>query len=194
MHITLPTSWKEVNLETYMELISLNTEGLTSIDLFINQLAILSNEDPEELNKLPLTEVTNILNTIHWLNLLPQEIKENIVTIKGKEYGLIQSLSKITLGEWIDLESLIDEGINSNIHKILAILYRPIITKENKEKYIIEPYDSNTLEDRAELFKKEMMLGDVYGAFVFFSHIELEYMNLLKDYLMGEILQVMKTL
>lgn len=192
MKLQLPKSWKEVSLETYIELVSLNSEGMSAIDLFIDQLAILTNTDPEDLNKLPLPQVSEILTSLNWLNQLPQETKENIVIIEGKEYGFIQSLNKLTLGEWVDLETYIDEDATKNIHKILAILYRPIISKEDENKYIIETYNSETLEDRAELFKKEMMLGDVYGVFVFFSHIELEYMNLLKDSLMVEILNLMK--
>lgn len=192
MKLEYPKGWKEVSLETYIELVSLNSDGISAIDLFIEQLAILSNTDPEELNQLPLPEVNDILTSLNWLNELPQETKENIIKIRGKEYGFIQSLNKLTLGEWIDLEELIEENALTNIHKILAILYRPIVSKEDENKYIIETYNSETLEDRAELFKKEMMLGDVYGVFVFFSHIELEYMNLLKDSLMGEILDLMK--
>ena len=70
-----------------------------------------------------------------------------------KEYGLVQDFFKLTMAEWVDLEVYSNgENILDNIHKIMAILYRPIVKKLKGNKYQIENYNSNDIEQRAEEF------------------------------------------
>lgn len=69
----------------------------------------------------------------------------------GVEYGLHTDIGKLAWGAWVDLEVYSSENITDNIHKIMSVLYRPITTKKGT-KYEIEPYDSDTVNDRAEEF------------------------------------------
>ena len=70
-----------------------------------------------------------------------------------KEYGLVQDFFKLTMAEWVDLEVYSNgENILDNIHKIMDILYRPIVKKLKGNKYQIENYNSNEVEQRAEEF------------------------------------------
>ena len=70
-----------------------------------------------------------------------------------KEYGLVQDFFKLTMAEWVDLEVYSNgENILDNIHKIMAILYRPVVKKLKGNKYQIENYNSNDIEQRAEEF------------------------------------------
>jgi hypothetical protein len=74
----------------------------------------------------------------------------------GVEYGLENDWSKLAYGAWVDFEVYCsDEQIFNNLHKIMAVLYRPVISKDKKNpmKYKIEPYKSEDIEDRAELFR-----------------------------------------
>lgn len=70
-----------------------------------------------------------------------------------KEYGLVQDFFKLTMTEWVDLEVYSNsENVLDNIHKIMAILYRPVVKKLKGNKYQIENYNSNDIEQRAEEF------------------------------------------
>ena len=69
--------------------------------------------------------------------------------LENEEYGFIPNLSKLTTGEYIDLETYCREPIK-NLHIILSILYRKITFKRNKS-YAIEPYDPDQFKE--ELFK-----------------------------------------
>lgn len=70
-----------------------------------------------------------------------------------KEYGLVQDFYKLTMAEWVDLEVYSNgENVLDNIHKIMAILYRPVVKKLKNNKYQIENYNSNDIEQRAEEF------------------------------------------
>lgn len=58
----------------------------------------------------------------------------------GVKYGLVTSLEEITAGEYIDVEQYISDW--SNMHKAVAVMYRPIV-KEYKGFYEIEPYEGS---------------------------------------------------
>jgi len=85
------------------------------------------------------------------------------------EYGLENDWSKLSWGAWMDFEVYSTENIYSNLHKIMAILYRPLIKKGtfNVKKYKIVPYKSEEIEDRAEIMK-DVPLSYWLGAAQFF--------------------------
>ena len=68
---------------------------------------------------------------------------------EGDKYGFIPDLSKLTTGEYIDLENYTKNPI-ANLHTIMSILYRKI-TFERGNRYAIENYDPNKFKE--ELFK-----------------------------------------
>jgi hypothetical protein len=107
--------------------------------------------------------------------------KEIVFTFEteGKTYGFENDWSKLAWGAWKDLEFLSSQDIIENIHKILSVLYRPV-TEEKGTKYKIEPYDANTVEERAELFKK-VPVKIWFGAAQFFFSISQIYINDIKS-------------
>ena len=72
--------------------------------------------------------------------------------------------SKLAWGAWVDFQVWSSSNIQENIHLLMAVLYRPVISKGKKGKYVIEKYKSEEIEDRelvasisqdlAEKFKK----------------------------------------
>lgn len=84
---------------------------------------------------------------------------------KGVEYGAI-NLNKMTFGEYIDLANMMrnDKYVYMNIHKISAILYRPILAKDGDD-YTIAPYELNAHEKQSLLFK-DLPVKYFFGAFM----------------------------
>jgi hypothetical protein len=83
----------------------------------------------------------------------------------GVEYGFIPKLDDISVGEFIDLDQYIKEG--KQLHKIAAILYRPVTKRYNK-LYDIEKYEGTSK------YADIMMKVDykvVLGALVFFWNL-----------------------
>lgn len=72
---------------------------------------------------------------------------------QGVTYGFENDWKKLAWGAWKDLEFLSSDDITPNIHALLSILYRPVTTMKGT-KYKIEAYNADTIEERAELFKK----------------------------------------
>ena len=81
------------------------------------------------------------------------------------EFGFIPNLDKMTFGEYVDLESYITDW--DNIHKAMAVMYRPIIAGK-KNLYEIEPYEGT---DRWEDVMKDSPVNVALGAVVFFYRL-----------------------
>jgi hypothetical protein len=93
--------------------------------------------------------------------------------LNGVEYGFIPSWKHMSFAEFVDLDTLLNkkpEEIVENLHIICAIMYRPIISKKKEHDFQIEVYDSKTMEERAEIFKKELDVKYVLGGNFFFSN------------------------
>ena len=162
--LTIPDSWSEISIGTYQEIINITTKS--DIVRLKEVIYILTDMD---IDKIPVSEVSVITSHLNWMQTLPDEKQlKKVISIDGVEYGLIEKFESITLGEWIDLEEYGKDRSN-NLHKIFAILYRPIVNGT------IEPYNADTLNDRAAIFEDKLMLGDAYAAMVFFSLIGINF-------------------
>ena len=118
-----------------------------------NLLGLILDEDPNEIMKYPPEQVGFVLEyiTSQFVHKKGNKLVETF-THQGVEYGLEKDWSKLTWGAWIDFEILSSENVDQNIHHILSILYRPIISKSDKG-YIIEEYDPKKVLERMSVFQ-----------------------------------------
>ena len=107
--------------------------------------------------------------------------KDMIFTFEaeGITYGFENDWGKLAWGAWKDLEFLSSQDITENIHKILAVLYRPVSSIKGT-KYTILPYDANTIEERAELFKR-IPVKIWFGSAQLFFFISRKYIEGIKN-------------
>lgn len=94
------------------------------------------------------------------------------------EYGGVD-LTKMTFGEYIDLVSYLknDIYIYMNIHKICALLYRPIINK-TKTSHTIKKYNIYEHEEQSELFKDlpaKYFFGALNNVYMYLSQIRKDF-------------------
>lgn len=180
--VSTPDSWKDVNIKTFQELKNVPDND----NKVINTIAIFTDEDSEEVRLWDNSSFSRIASALSWTNVLPaKESMRNIIEIDGVEYGFIQKLSSLNNGNWMDIEHYLQDSVG-NLHKLMAIFYRPILTKTDKF-YITESYDTKTSVDRAELFLEKMNIQDCYGALLFFSSIGKESIESIKEYFKREI-------
>lgn len=176
--INIPESWSEVTLEQFQEISSLSTSGLVKT---IDIISILTNEDPDVIKKYDNETLTAVINKLSWTEQPPLESNyKPVITINGKQYGLVPKLHEVSFGLWMDIEEYLKDPIE-NAHYIFACLYRPLITAFNDDDRIIEDYDSKTLESRAKLFKESLKIDEVYGALLFFCLIANNCIRIIQD-------------
>jgi hypothetical protein len=180
-------SWSDVTLENWIKLIEA-TEKVTSQEALATINAI--SEIPKKLIKeLSIQDIATIMKYVSKLQLEENSSLHQIITIDGQQYGFHPNLEEITLGEYADLETMIQNGIKEKMPEIMAILYRPIVEKE-KDVYSIQAYDGN-IRVRTEKMKK-MTAEQVQGALVFFWNFVNKYLMTMLLYLTEQTTQIIK--
>ena len=181
-------SWEDVTLEKWIALTELS-EGSKTKEAE-ETIAMLSDIPRKVVKELSLRDVAIILGKMGGLQSEQDTILKKIIEIDGTEYGMHPDLSEITLGEYADIETMIKEGIEKNLPELMAILFRPIVEKEN-DVYDIEAYDGK-IKIRAEVMKK-MAASQVQSALVFFYALGMMFLQTMQLYLV-ERTKEMKTL
>lgn len=168
----------EMTVEQYQR-IHLNRvflEEVRASKLLATYLGISENE-LKNANKEQVKFVEQIV-----FNKMTKDINKDMIftfDYGGKTYGFENDWKKLAWGAWQDLEFLSSDNITENIHRILAVLYRPVV-KMNGTKYVIEPYDSDTVDERAEAFQK-IPIKIWFGASQLFFFISNRYINDIKN-------------
>lgn len=107
-------------------------------ELSYKMLEIFFGIKKKDVKLLSIEQYEDLINRIA-LTFEKELILQNIIILKGVEYGLIPNFEKITAGELIDLDTLLKED---KWIEIMSILYRPLIGNINdKGEYRIEQYD-----------------------------------------------------
>ena len=176
VEVSVPSSLREVKLKDYQEL--LIKENPDNDDM----LKCILNINTKELGKIKDKDVDNLLVII---NKLFDKKHEFIPTfkMKGVLYGFIPKLDDITYGENKDVTNYINDW--GNMHKAMAVLFRPVKQKQNS-KYLIEDYEGS---HKYSEMMKNMPLDVVLGAMVFFWNLTNALLNSIPNYLEKEMKQ-----
>lgn len=119
--IQVPTSWDEVTIRQFRELAGIDKDA-SKTKKIIETISILCDIDPEEVKRMPITVINDVTRSLDFMNEVPLTTFDKEFEVDGKVYKMTEP-SKMSVGEWVDIEEYIKD-INSNMHKILAILYR----------------------------------------------------------------------
>jgi hypothetical protein len=167
----LPTSWDEVSVKQYTNLmIAIDKKDSNEIELMVRSLEALADIPGGLLTKAPIKMLREAYNQLGELtSTIPNKELSRVIEIDGIEYGFIPNWDELSLGEFVDLDNYLQDGFN-NLDKVFAVLYRPVL-KRDGVKYIIEDYDLKEITDRRKLFKDRMSIDTVYAALVFFCNI-----------------------
>ena len=176
-------SWSDVTLEKWQQLVLGKKKSKT--EEAKETIKALSTLPVKLVEEMALSDVATIFERLSKLQIKGKLKK--VFEIDEVEYGFLPDLDEITLGEWADIEQYIKGGIEKNIHKIMAVLFRPITSKEDK-MYSVQAYKDG--RERAEKFKKKMNAEQVQQSLVFFWSLGSELLKILPLFLM----QKMKTI
>lgn len=136
--IEVPRGWEQISLSDYEKIYLLKPESQLE---YIQYVADVCKIDAKVLLDAPVDLFNDIVNLIEFI-FKPDFTPGNKVVIDEKEY-VISFSDKLTLGEWVDFESVIESESKNKLSEILAIVCRP-----KGEKY-----SPDLLDERIELFK-----------------------------------------
>ncbi len=165
--IQVPHTMRSITLEQYQKYIKVleNNKGAEHSDFvgmkFVEIFCSTSLENIKNIHFSVFEEVGNILG---------EAFKQETPLIRhfkmgSVEFGFIPNISKMSIGEYIDIEQNIVDW--NNIHKAMAVLFRPI-KKKKGDRYTIKKYSPTDTTTEA---MKQMPLDVALGARVFFYHL-----------------------
>lgn len=170
--VTIPQSWDEITLETYLKYrktIDMYKDDVDAEDddkSFMIALDILCGIKPEMITQIPLDKLKIIQqDLIGFIGNADFEL-ERFITIEGIEYGFEPNLSEMAYGAYLDISKYDTISIDKNWPKIMSILYRPVV-KKDKNYYDIKPYTGK--EDESLFLKTNMKVN--FGCLFFFINI-----------------------
>lgn len=172
--ISVPISLKYIKLGNYQKFLQI--ENPSTEDL-IKCLLEVSSPD---LARMKATDVDHIAAELNELFEVDHQFV-NQFELYGKRFGFIPKLDDITYGENKDITNYINDW--GNMHKAMAVLFRPI-EKKLSNQYIIEDYEGSHVYSDV---MKDMPLSVVLGSMVFFYNLTKELLNYIPNYLENQI-------
>ena len=188
--LEIPKELSAITLQQYQKYLKV-MEGNESAEdpefMNLKVLEIFCGVTMKEAYKLPLAEFSFIIN--HIVDIFKEDTplqRDFTMTDPNGDsvtFGFIPKLDDISLGEFIDLDNYIGDW--QNIHKAMAVLYRPITFRKG-ELYLIEDYEGT---DKYSEIMKDAPVNVALGATVFFYRLG----NVLSSYLLDSLTQRLRT-
>jgi len=174
VEITIPDSLSEVTLDQYQRYLKIQDNNQDEKFLASKMIEIFCGVKLSDTLKMKYADVDGICNIlVDMFNEKPQLVTK--FKMKGVEYGFIPKLDDISLGEYIDLDAFLGDW--ENMHRAMAVLYRPIDTKYG-DKYSIKDYEAGDGE-----VMKDMPLDAVISSIIFFYHLGIDLSQAMMNYL-----------
>jgi hypothetical protein len=177
-NISIPTELNEVKLSQYQKFLKVAKDNEEAE--FINQkmVQIFCNIDLKAVAEIRYKEVIEITNSLGKMFDVNTHKFVQRFKMGGIEFGFIPSLEDISFGEYTDLDTYISDW--DNMHKAMAVLYRPIKKEGLNGSYEIEKYNGSVTYSEV---MKHAPLNVVLGANVFFYNLGNELLNSTMNYL-----------
>ena len=187
LEVSIPQELSAIKLHQYQKYLSV-AKGVDEGDknnefLNLKALEIFCGLSLKDSYNLPVNAFESVLKQLSVCfeekTDLVQRFKMTGADGVTAEFGFIPNLDKMTFGEYIDLESYITDW--DNMHKAMAVMYRPIVAG-NKKLYDIESYEGS--EKWADVMK-DAPVNVAMGAVVFFYRLG----SKLSKYTMNSLLE-----
>ena len=135
--------------------------------------SVFTSLTPDEVDQIPFEIVEKTFKEIEQIITDAKNIEfQPKISIKNEEFGAIPNLSKMTFGEYIDLDnyskSLLKADFNwHDATRLMAVFYRPV-TDGVRDIYSIEPYDGS---DKYNGIMHDCPTAAFFGSCAFFLRL-----------------------
>lgn len=139
--IEVPTSWSEITLGDYEKW--QNRKAENKLD-YIHYIADICGLEADTLLSAPADVFETISQQMQFI--FDADHEPHYVVEIGKEKYFVSSSDKLTLGEWVDVDAILNSEDNKHqLSEILAIVCRPVAEK----------YNTELSQERAKLFRSQ---------------------------------------
>ena len=186
MKLNVPSELKDITLEQVQRVLLIDAnDDIESFPKMVHSVAIMTGVTPHEIGKVLYTDIQVIYNKIFdMINGHKSSAVQTKVKYLGREYAFIEDVRDMETGAFIDIEEMSKpENYAENLHKIMAVLYRPIDAKIG-DRYRLKSYVAESNKEREErqaIFLKYMTFDVVRGATGFFLLVAQRCCGILDD-------------
>lgn len=178
LEISIPTELKEIKLAQYQAFLKIAKDNEDAEFLHQKMVQTFCGIDLKEVAEIRYKDVVEITNSLGKMFDVKNHKFINKFKLGGVEFGFIPNLDDMTFGEYTDLDTYITDW--EQMHKAMAVLYRPIKKNGLNGTYEIEKYNGSiTYSD----VMKHAPLDVVFGANVFFYTLGNELLKSTLTYL-----------
>jgi len=169
--IQVPEDIKDITLGQMVEFNSLQdrADTISTTGMYERVISLFTGMKKQDVKKLDIQDYEYLGAAIE--KALKNDAKfEHRFYLHNVEYGMIPNLNNISAGEYVDLSSVGNEL--KDLHKVMAILFRPIVKSYSDDTYEIISYDGK-LKERGDIMK-HCPMNIVNGAMGFFLTLSQE--------------------
>ncbi|QDP49126.1 MAG: hypothetical protein Unbinned706contig1001_5 [Prokaryotic dsDNA virus sp.] len=161
--ILIPQEWSDVTLGEFIKLSELDINSFdNAIEYYLRMLVIFGNDNLDDIKEfLKISDINDIIGQMSFLNTLPKQLDLKSVIINDVEYHLSDNLNKLTVGEYVSIESLIEQNKLTSISAISTIL--SVILRPKGEEF-----NADLVNSRIKLFENELNIEQVIKMSLFF--------------------------
>lgn len=183
---------KKLTIGQFIRCKTISEFEIDAIDKSIKMLAIVTNKTFDEIESLPIEELTKALKVFNEIETLTSETKVKMkFKVKGRRFECIWQTQKMGANQYIDATSFCkdEKHIVNNLHNILASICveRNFLGKKLK-------YNPDNHKEIADLFYNHMSITQAYPIMLFFCKYFKELHNNILTYLEEEAENSLKSM
>ena len=178
--VKVPTTLSELTLSQYQKYLKIQSENEDNTFVAQKMIEIFCDLPLDKVIRMKWRDVKEITEELG--ELFDKE--SNFIkkfTYKNQNYGFIPNLDEISFGEFVDLDSCLQDW--QRMHHAMQILYRPIDIQV-RGRYNIKDYDG-VLDDKMKDIPLNIALGSVF----FLLNLGKELSEVTMDYFNKGILE-----
>jgi hypothetical protein len=183
MKIRIPNKLEDITLEQVQKVLLIDErQDIEDFAKKVHSVAIMTGNTAEQISSVVISDLEAIYNQIfNMINSQNNAPLKRHLKYLGREYAFIEDVRDMETGAFIDIDQMCKDGkYAENLHKIMAILYRPVEAKIGKN-YKLKSYVNESTrekEERQAVFLKHMTLDIVRGATSFFLLVTQRCLNI----------------
>ena len=116
MEVTIPTSWKDINIDTYINLVPVLETEQDEVKRVIDIICVLTGKKREEVREIKLNDYNKLLKKMSFLfTKIPTQLKSKRIKIDGNYYEFKLQADNLLFGEYINAMEMINQKQNNSI-------------------------------------------------------------------------------
>jgi hypothetical protein len=172
-----PENWDEVNVRQFTELYKYKNPNNNDLMGAVNIISALAGIEQAVLLQMDIEDFKDLSNKLSFITKEIPKTDVDYLELNGDKYYLYSEFNKLTTGEVITIETLM-EGSNNDVNKIMADLLCLFLRKKDEEGKF-EKFSTDMLK-RKEMFL-DVPISNIYHIFLFFSLGKNTSTNNMKD-------------